>query len=85
MCFHWCYLITEIIQKNIHAHFAGDFSRSLAAHTITNHKNPVARIEAEIIFVVRAHAPYVGFAGNFQRKRHIGVPCVSRETVFYAL
>jgi hypothetical protein len=38
----------------------------------------MARIEAKIIFVVRAHAPDVGFAGNFHRKRHMWVPCLNR-------
>ena len=70
--------VPEIIQKDVHAHFAGNFAGGLPAHTVTDHKNSIARIEAKIVFVVRAHAPDVGFAGNFHRKRHIWVPCLNR-------
>jgi hypothetical protein len=71
-------LASEVVQKNIHAHFAGDFACGLPAHAVTNHKDAMARIEAKIIFVIRAHAPDVGFAGNFHRKRHMWVPCLNR-------
>ena len=71
-------LVPEIIQKNIHAHLAGNFAGGLPAHAVTDHKNSIARIEAKIVFVVRAHAPDVGFAGNFHRKRHRWVPCLER-------
>ena len=50
----------------------------LPAHAVTDHKNAVARIVSEVVFVVRAHAPDVGFAGNFHRKRHIWVSCLKR-------
>ncbi len=72
LCCVWR-LLPEIVQKNIHAHLAGNFAGGLAAHAVTDHKDAMARIEAKIIFVVRAHAPDVGFAGNFHRKRHMWV------------
>ena len=74
--FHGRGIIAKIIQKDIHAHLAGDFAGGLAAHAVTDDKDAVARIVAEVVFVVRAHAPDVGFAGNFHRKRHIWVPCL---------
>ncbi len=77
ICRDWS-LVAEIVQQDIHAHLAGDLAGGLSAHAVTNDKDAMARIEAKIIFVVRAHAPDVGFAGNFHRKRHMWVPCMKR-------
>src|SRR6185437_2218473 len=62
--------LAKIPQQNVHGHFAGYLARRLAAHAVTNHKDAVARVITEVVFVILAHASNVSFSGNFHCKRH---------------
>jgi hypothetical protein len=48
--------VAEEVQQRVHTHLAGDFTGSLPAHAITNHKDAVAGVIAEVVFIIGAHA-----------------------------
>src|SRR6266851_6979839 len=60
----------EVSQHNVHGHFAGDFTGSLTAHAIAHHKDAVARVITEVIFVILAYAADIGFACDLHCQRH---------------
>src|SRR5260221_8855452 len=68
--------LANVIQNDIHADLAGYLTGGLSPHAVASHKNPVARIITEIIFVIRANAAHVGFTRNLNPKRHVGFSAV---------
>ena len=69
-------LLPEIFEQDIDSHLAGYFAGGLAAHAVTHDEDAIARIVAEVIFVVRTNATYVSFASDFYSERHLRSVCV---------
>src|SRR5581483_5392452 len=60
----------EVVEHEVDAHPAGDFTGLGSAHAIADHINPEALVPTEVVFVVGAHAAYVGPASGFEHEVH---------------